>query len=489
MLSVLVALLFRESVGVEAFLVTAGLSTLLGWALYQQRRESRPAYSTAEIMTVATLGWTLISLLGALPFFYMAHRLPAAQVAAQQLAPFTNFIDAFFEALSGYTSTGLSLAPSPSSLPSSLQWWRSFLQWVGGVGIIVFISALHPGLAAVSAHYSSDNQQEDEEDKQDDEQQENDEEEEVLPNAEVSWTKIWWIYLIFTFLAIGLLCVQGIPLWEAINHGMTAISTGGFSITDQSLENYSLWSKITVILIIIIGSHNFHLFHRWFTQGAVLRFLKNPQHQLFFALLLLGTFLLYYENNLWANKATAWSDLAFQTTSALGTCGFSTVAVKDWSTPALLILVAAMLIGGATASTTGGVKLFRVILLIKGNIYRILSWISDSDRELHLRFNDRVFSHEESLRLYRSMGVFFFFWIVTYMLTTVVLIHEVSPQYQLTDVLFEAASALGTAGLSVGITDAELSAIGKLSLMLGMLVGRLELMPIVVLFALINRQK
>ena len=432
-------------------------------------------------------GGILVTVLGALPFFYLAHRLPVDQIAAHQLAPFTSFLNASFESLSGYTSTGLSVTLSESSLPAVLQWWRSFLQWVGGIGIVVFISALHPGIASVSAHYSSTNRSESEEDKQQDEQEENDDQEEVLPNTEVSWAKIWWIYLGFTFLAIGLLWAQDIPLWEAINHGMTAISTGGFSITDQSLQHYAWGPKLSVILIIILGSLNFHAFHQLFTKGAGQQFIRNQQHQLFFVLLLVGTFLVFYENNVWANGSVSWTDLAFQFSSALGTCGFSTVVVQDWSVPALLVLTAAMLVGGATASTTGGVKLFRVILLVRGNLYGVLSWMKDPDRELNLRFNHRVFSHDESLRLYRNMGVFFFFWIGTFVLTTVVLLHEVPSQYVLADVVFEAASALGTTGLSTGITSHELSALGKLDLMLAMLVGRLELMPLVIILAKVMR--
>ena len=217
------------------------------------------------------------------------------------------------------------------------------------------------------------------------------------------------------------------------------------------------------------------------------RFVRNQQHVLFFALLVAGTFLLFYENNVWADGTASWTDLTFQLTTALGTCGFSTVAVEEWSVPALLVLTAAMLIGGATASTTGGVKLFRIILLVRGNIYGLLSWVTDFDRELNLRFNHRVFSHEESLRLYRRMGVFFFFWTGMLVLTTVVLVHEAPPHYSLAEVLFEAASALGTVGLSVGITGHELSALAKLDLMLAMLVGRLEWMPLVVLLTRVIR--
>lgn len=489
LLSVPVALFFQEYYGVEALLLTTAVCLPFGGLARRRRPFRRSSFSPIEIMGVATLGWLLVSLVGALPFFYLAHRLPPEQVAVHQVGPFGNFLNAAFEAVSGYTSTGLTVTPSESSLPRTLQWWRSFLQWVGGIGIIVFISALHPGIASVSAHYSDQDGKKDEEEKQQDEQEENDEEEEVLPNAEVSWSKIWWIYLLFSLLAVGLLWLQDIPLWEAINHGMSAISTGGFSVTDDSLEGYSVVARWTVTFIIIIGSLNFHLFHQLFTQRAWRKFISNQQHQLFFALIVLVPLLLYYENNRWGHLSSSWTDLVFQLTSALGTCGFYTVTLSEWSLPTLLILSLMMLIGGATASTTGGVKLFRVLLLVQGNFHGLLTWTARTDRPLKLRFNHHVFSPEKSLRLYRSMGVFFFFWIVLYMFTVVVLIHEVSADYSLNEILFEAASAVGTVGLSVGITGHELAPLPKVSLMMAMLVGRLELMPLVIILTSLARKR
>ena len=487
LLSVPVAFVFQEYTGVEALLVTATICLLLGGIARYAFPHRRITLSIAEVMWVATLGWVLVSLAGAIPFFYLAHRLSAEAVALHQLAPFADFLNATFESVSGYTSTGLTVTPSESSLPRTLQWWRSFLQWVGGIGIIVFISALHPGLSSVSAHYDDPNEQKDEDEKQPDEEEENDEEQELLPNVEVSWTKVWWIYLAFSLAAIGGLWVQDIPLWEAINHGMTAISTGGFNVTGHDLRTYSGGPKWWVIFIIIAGSLNFHLLHRLLTRRAWRTFLGNPQHQLFAGLLVIGPCLLYYENNVRGGPPAAWTDLVFQFTSALGTCGFATVKVSQWTPLAWLVLTAAMLVGGATASTTGGIKLFRLILLVKGNLYGLLAWISDTNRPLHLRFNDRVFSHEESLRLYRNVGVFFFFWTSLFVVTVLVLLHEVGDRYGLAEVLFESASALGTVGLSVGITSHELSALAKLGLTLAMLVGRLELMPIVVLAAYLVR--
>ena len=491
LLSVIVALIFQDYHGTEAFVATAVASGLSGWLLRYFFYDRDRTLNVPQIMSVATIGWMLVSLLGALPLVYLTHRLPPEAVAAHQLQPFAHLLNATFEAMSGYTSTGLTMVISESDLPPVVQWWRSFMQWVGGVGIIVFISGLHPGLTSVSAHYTDENDQKSEDTKQEEEEQEDepDEEDEVLPNVSVSWSKIWWIYLSFTALSIGLLLAQGIPLWEAINHGMTGISTGGFSITDQSLETYTSGAKATMIFIIIVGSLNFNLYHLLFTKGNFRRFFRNQQHILFGALFAAGTLLLFYENNAWAAQSTAWIDLTFQAASALGTCGFSTVSLSNWPSTSLLVLTMAMLIGGATASTTGGIKLFRIILLVKGSIYNTLFWDKADDRTLNFHFNDEVFSQDESLRLYRNIGTFSFYWITFYLLATFVLLHEAPAEYTLTSVIFEAASAFGTVGLSTGITDHTLSAVGKVDLMLAMLVGRLEIMPLALLVIMLWRRR
>jgi trk system potassium uptake protein TrkH len=465
LLSLIIAFLFEEYTGAEAFALTAFVSLLIAQVLYRVYQVSHDTLSVIEVMWVAFLGWSMVSLIGALPFFYMAFQMPDAMVESHKMMPFRSFINSLFESISGYTSTGLTVTIAESELPRSLQWWRSFTQWVGGIGIIVFISAFHPGLHAVTSHYEKNDE----------------EEEESRPQVELNWKKIWWIYLLFTGLSFLLLFLQDVSAWEALNHGMTGICTGGFTITDRSLLDYSPALKVSVILIMLLGSLNFNRYHDLLTKFRWKAFFIDWQHVLFMILLIVGTLILHYENVIWMGGEVKWLDTFFQMTSGLGTAGFLSVDISNWSMTGLLFLGLIMLIGGPTASTTGGVKIFRLQLFVKGNIYNSVYWLFKKEPSLYFRFHNKRYSSEEAMRFYRNTGTFFFFFVSFYFLMTYLLIHNVPPRFELAEIAFESASALGSVGLTTGITGHELNIPAKVILMLLMLVGRMELIPLIIL--------
>ena len=476
LLSIAVSLFFGETVGAKAFLLTALLSLALGQVLYRLHTgpgREQEVYSLFGIMTVASLGWLAASLFAAIPYFYIAHQLPEQLVQQHQLFNFQHVLNALFEATSGYTSSGLTVTISESSLPASLQWWRSFQQWIGGVGIIVFISSFIPGLSSVSEFYSKD-----------------DKDAAVLPEVAIDWTRIWWIYILFTLLAIGAYLLQGLPPWEAINHGMTGISTGGFSITDDSLKSYSAGLRITTIVIMIVGSLNFECYYLLLTKGRWKDFFWFRQHILFFSFLFFLIFLVYYETNLYYDLDSRWVDIIFQSVSALGTCGFQSVDLQPWHSSALLLLTLAMLVGGPSTSTTGGLKQFRLFYLLKGNFFNFLQWTFKGGTPKRNRQIDLIRKREKPLHLYRNINTFFLVWILSYLVIVYILAHNVPTEYTFIEVAFECASAIGTTGLSVGITSPELNSIAKIDLMFAMFIGRLELIPLAIFFSLfLKKQK
>ena len=401
LLSIAISLIFGEPVGAEAFLVTAFISITAGQLLYRMNRrlgENQEVYSLLQIMSLASLGWLIASLLAAIPYYYIAHRLPEALVQQHRIFNFQEPLNAFFEAVSGYSSSGLTVTITESSLPASIQWWRSFQQWIGAVGIIVFISSFLSGLLPVSALYP-----------------EEEKEAAVLPEVSIEWKKIWWIYLLFTLLAMGAYLLQGLPLWESICHAMTGISTGGFSITDDSMKSYSASLRITTIAIMVVGSLNFECYYILLTKAKWKDFLSFYQHKLFFGILFFLVFLLYYETNVYSVLQSSWVDIIFQAVSALGTCGFQSVDFQPWHSSALLLLTIAMLIGGPSTSTTGGLKLFRLYYLIKGNFYNVLQWAYKHGTERADGIIDSAREKENPLHLYRNVNAFFLVWILSYL--------------------------------------------------------------------------
>lgn len=471
LLSLPVALIFEETEAIWAFLITAAISLTAGQLLYRFYLNRQDTFNISQIMWVATIGWALVSLLGAVPFYAHAQLLTGAEVEQYKLSPFLSFYNGLFESVSGYTSTGLTLTIAESELPYSLLWWRTFTQWVGGIGIIVFISAFHPGLASVSSHYSKGS------------------EEEGMPTISISWKKIWWIYILLTLVCIAALWVQQVPLWEAINHGMTGICTGGFSIKDQSLTTYRPALKITVILIMLLGSLNFNMYRFLLVKGDWKRLFSNQQHIVFFSLLVVGSLILYYENEIWFNYEAGWLDTIFQMVSGLATCGFQTVDLVSWSSTSLLFLGLIMLIGGPSGSTTGGIKIFRFILFVKGNFVNTVFWMYRREPHFRFVFQGRSYSREEALKLYRSTGTFIFFWVSFYFIMTYLLVHSVPEKYSLGEIAFESASAMGSVGLSTGITGHDMGFYAKTNLLVSMLVGRMELIPLVIFFSSILKEK
>jgi len=272
LLSIPIALFFNETFAVKAFAWTGAGCLLLAQGLFHLSKNRSEEFSLTEMMWIASLGWLLASSFAALPFYLIAISLPAPQLATYQMEPFTEWINAHFEGLSGITSTGLTVSISESNLPFSMQWWRTFLQWVGAIGIIVFVSTFYKSFRTVSDHYSQ-----------------GEEKEEILPDVEVRWYKIWWIYLLLTAFSIILLLVQKVPWWEAVNHGMTAIATGGFTVLDDSVELYDSRLKLSLIFIMVLGALNFNLYHLLFLKGKWKRFLGDQQHIFFVCFMISGS--------------------------------------------------------------------------------------------------------------------------------------------------------------------------------------------------------
>lgn len=472
LITIIVVIIFGENFAILPFTYTFLAGVIPGQLLLRLTPSRVEDYTLTEMMWIVTIGWILCSSLAGLPFYLIAHDMTSEVLEVYKMSPFLGWVNSHFEGLSGITSTGLTVTIAESELPFSIQWWRTFLQWIGGIGIIVFVSTFYKKFKPVSDHYSQGH-----------------EKEEILPDVEVRWYKIWWIYLIFTALSILILWVQGLSFWEALNHAMTGISTGGFTITDASVQEYDNGLLASLIFIMVLGALNFNLFHLLFRQGNWKKFITDQQHIFFIAFCIAGTAFLYLENEDWKGITTAGMDLAFTMTSALATCGFLSEALVDWPDTSLLFLAFAMLIGGATASTAGGLKILRLLLLLKGNIINTLEWAFSYDKKLEYRWLDTTFSPEDSLKLYRNVATFHFFWGTFFILVTYLLVHNVPDQYRLSEVIFEMASAFGTTGLTVGITGHELNSFAKIDLMAAMLVGRLELIPFVVIFASILKSR
>jgi trk system potassium uptake protein TrkH len=450
---------FAEGYAVLPFAATAAAALIPGQALYLAFRRAG-TMALRHAMVTVVLGWMVIPLIGSLPFLLIAAQPSAAPAAARLFGDFWN---ALFEATSGFTSTGLTMAERPSLLPHSLQWWRSLMQWIGGVGVIVLmLSVFHPSGDAYRLYFSEAR------------------EKTIVPDLAETVRTIWWIYLLYTAVAILLLRGAGLTWWAAVNYGMTGIATGGFGITDNSMADFGTAARMAMILIMIAGAISFDTHFRILVGGRFDLLWKNAEYHAFFLFLGAGALLLIVENR-WHGNSVPWLDSVFQWTSALATAGFSTAPIRTWSPTAILMLCLAMICGGAAGATTGGLKLRRVLLLAEGAYARIRGVALHPWRLMEHKPMADAEAEAHAARTLESAAIMAVLWALAIFAGTVLLLHAVGPDAALHHVLLDATSALGNVGLSTGVADPALHWTGKAGLIVIMWMGRLEIVPVLVL--------
>lgn len=460
--SIIICLGWQEYYAIAPFLVCAVISLSLGQLLYRLCHSTVAPRLYHAMITVA-LAWGIIPLLASIPFLLIAYKLPEISIASPTILEFQKIDNAIFESFSGFTSAGLSVALHPSQLPHSLQWWRSFMQWIGGVGIIVLaISLLSPSTDAYQLYSAEGRNQK------------------IGLTIKTTVRKIWGIYLLYTVAGIFLLKIAGMSWWEALNHGLTGISTGGFSIRDDSMGAYNPFIQLVTIIIMILGAISFTNHYQLIYRHRLSALWKDSQHCALWVLLVVGTGLLILSNYL--QHGAFWGlRSVFQWTSALTTCGFGTTNLYTWNDSSKLLLSVAMVIGGAAGSTVGGIKLNRAVFLYQSIVWRLRRSTLKPHQIMRYQVVEKALSETEAFRQIESASVLALLWIGVLLIGIFVLYQGVLPIYSLSDVILEAASALGSVGLSVGITHPEMAKIGKFILIVFMWMGRLEIIPVLLL--------
>lgn len=459
-----ICLFFGEYYAILPFLWTALAALGSGQLLYHLFRKAEESHLRQAFITVA-LSWGLIPFFGAMPFVLIASYLEKTPLSSLTVLEFQSFWNALFEAFSGFTSTGLSMALYPSELPRSLQWWRSFMEWIGGVGMIVLmLTVLEPSTNAYQLYCAEGRQNR------------------IGLTVTQTVRKIWWIYLLYTVASVLWLRIVGMPWWEAFNHGLTGISTGGFAVTDGGIGAYSSLIQLAVIPVMLAGSISFYIHYQLLSKQRLSALWKDSQHRALWLLLALGSVVLLLESY-WFRGKFYWLDMVFQWVSALGTCGFDTTNLQYWSPEMKLLLTVGMVFGGAAGSTVGGLKMQRVTLLYKGILWRFRHISLRPHEMMRYELDGKVIAEAEANRQIESAAVLAVLWVSMIVFGMFVLLHVALSPYTLSDIIFETASALGSVGLSTGITHPDLSWVGKLVLILLMWMGRLEIIPVLLLLS------
>jgi trk system potassium uptake protein TrkH len=334
-------------------------------------------------MITAAVAWLVVPAISSLFFIFIEGMTP---------------LDSFFEAMSGWTTTGLTMVAHPSTLTHTMQFWRSLMQWVGGAGVIVLMVSIlaRPGTGSFTLYKAEAR------------------EEKIYPSVISTARIIWWIYLSLTSFGIVLFYLAGMPLWDAINHAMTTLATGGFSITDNSIAYYNNpWIELAIVPVMLLAAIPF-LIHYKVLTGNFRAFLKDMQCRALFVISFLLLVPLLIESYL-ATYETILSSLRFslfQLISGITCTGFQTADVHQWSGTALGIVSLAMIIGGAAGSTSGGVKLIRAIIVWKNISWSLTRSTLPKRAIKSFRFGDKLLNEEQMTRIISEANLIVILWIL-----------------------------------------------------------------------------
>lgn len=451
---VAVALICHEGwKGVLPFLYTIGIC-LAACIPFQLRRPKQTRFYVREGFVIVALSWILLSLLGGLPFVFSGW-IPS-------------LTDAFFETSSGFTTTGASILADPSLLPHSLLFWRSSTHFVGGMGILVFVLAVMPRIKSEDVH---------------------------IMRAEVpgpTFGKIqaklagtarilYLMYICMTLILIALLLLGGMPLFDSICNAFGAAGTGGFSITSKSIAAYaSPYAEYVLAIGMFCFGANFALIYV-LVKGQIRTFLRNEELRWYLGIAAAAITLICLDlAHVYPNFRTLFRDVFFTVSSIMTTTGYATADFGKWPLFSQLVLLFLMFVGGMAGSTAGGLKVSRVAVYVKSSFHELRRNASPN-RRVPMRFQGKPIT-PALLRQFHE-------YLLVYLLIFTLQIFIVS--LDLPDFLstFSAVSAcfnnIGPGFSLVGPAQnySHLSQLSKWTLSIGMIMGRLELFPILVLFS------
>ena len=434
-----------------AMAITMAMGALL--VLASIKANDQTYINQKEGITVVALGWFGIGLFGALPFF---------------MAPdFTSYTDAFFESVSGFTTTGSSIMTNIEGAAPSILLWRSLIQWLGGMGIIVLSLAILPFLGVGGIQLYKAEVPSPVPDK-------------LTPRLSDSAKILWVVYAGMTIVLIVLLYLGGMPLFESICHGLTTLPTGGFSPKNASIAHYnSAYFDYTITIFMLLAGINFSL-HYQLLRGKPLAFWKDSECRFFLSVVAVFTLIMTW--NTWGpvygSFLQAFRFASFQVASIITTTGFATSDYEQFPGLSQAIIFFCMFMGASAGSTGGGMKCARILVCVK-YFYRELFKLIHPRSISHIKVNNTLISED----LLRSIMGFLALYILVFVLATILL---AAMGVDFITALGATASCIGNIGPGFGTVGpvenfAHLPQAGKWLLSWCMLAGRLEIYTVIIL--------
>lgn len=466
LLSAFTSYIYSDGVTFEltlsAFIVLSmGALMMLFGRRHNKKIQKREGY------LIVSLGWLLMTITGMLPFI-MTNSI-------------VDISSTFFETMSGYTATGATILSDIESLPAGILFWRSMTHWIGGMGIIVLAIAILPllgigGMQLFSAEAPGPNS------------------DKLHPRITDTAKRLWMIYVSFTLVEALLLCIAGMSIFDAINHAMSTMASGGFSTKNNSLAhwNHLPWVHYIIIIFMFLAGSNFVLSYFAF-KGKLKKVFKDSEFKTYFTLIIIFSLIVFIVlissvdlNNssfkhpqVWGNIESSLRHAFFQVISIVTTTGFVTSDYTAWTPFLTIFFFGLMFLGGSAGSTSGGIKVVRHLLMLKGGILELKRALHPN-AIIQPRYNGRIVNQEIIL----NVLAFFILYMVSFIIGSLV--------FGLLGLDFEnaigvAAATLGNVGPAIGDFGpsgnySELPVFGKFWASFLMLLGRLELFTVLILF-------
>ncbi len=439
----------------KQFFYISCLTFFIGLVLYVGFKRENIKINLRQAFLLTIVSWILIAFFGSLPFVYTSSSL--------------SFTDAFFEAVSGITTTGSTVISNLENLSEGVLVWRSLLQWFGGIGIIVLAVAILPTLQIGGMqllHMEHD-----------------DPYEKTLPKINKFIIEIISLYLSLTTLCFFFYYIFGMTAFEALIHCMTTISTGGFSNHNLSFGYFKSYSLENIsIVFMILGSLPFVIFIQ-FIHGQKFSIFKDDQIKLFLILLILIILITSFWLTRYLNidLFEALRLATFNITSILTGTGYTSSNYNNWGSFGLVIILMIMFIGGCAGSTTGGIKIFRFQILFRGVRLQIKK-LTQPHAVFLMKFNNKTVTENT----YTSIISFFFIYVLLFIFSAVTLS---LCNIDFLTALSASASAISNVGPGIGDiigpngNYSSINSIAKWILAITMIFGRLEIFTILVLFS------
>lgn len=449
LLPVIVSLVYKEKLGIW-FGLTAVAAFVLGTVGGLFKPKNKVFYAREGFVTVS-LSWILLSLVGAVPFT-LSGEIP-------------NYFDAFFETVSGFTTTGASILTDVEAMSQTAMFWRCFTNWIGGMGVLVFIMAIVPLSGSHNMHLMRAESPGPEVGK-------------LVPKVKDTAKILYGIYLGLTVLLIIAYIITGMSVYDSLIISFATMGTGGFANLNASVGGYSHASQVVAIVFMILCGVNFNAYF-YILRRKTKDFFKIEEVRVYLGILLAVAVVITLQiRNMYSSTAEAFHHAAFQTASIMTTTGFSSADFDMWPTLSKALLVMLMVVGACAGSTGGGIKVSRVIILIR-TLTRELSHLTHPRSVKKIKINGQTIS-EETIKSVTS-------FIVAYVLLVIASTLIISVDgFDFTSSITSVFATIGNIGPGLGMVGpcgnySAYSNLSKIVLSFDMLAGRLEIFPMLVL--------